>query len=269
MLAAVVLAAAISIADLGAFARLFHQRRSEFLLAVVSFLGVVIIGVIQGIFLAVMLSLLLFLRRAWWPHDAVLGRATGRARATTTSTSIPGAKQIPGLVLYRFDAPLLFFNAEAFRERVLVQVAAADPPARWVVVASEPITDVDTTAAESLELLLEELDAAGVTLAFAELKDPVKVRLRRYGTMDKIGEDRCYPTLGTAVDGYVAATRADVGGLGGRPQGRGQRGRPAACRPGAAARRLIAPLRIRRRRLREEHGEGSASRHARDPGDPR
>ena len=208
VLAAVVLAAAVSIADLGSFPRLFHERRSEFLLAVASFLGVVIIGVIQGIFLAVILSLLLFLRRAWWPHDAVLGRATG-VKGYHDLHFYPGAKQIPGLVLYRFDAPLLFFNAEAFRDRVLAQVAAADPPARWVVIASEPITDVDTTAAESLELLLEELDAAGVTLAFAELKDPVKARLRRYGTMDKIGEDRCYPTLGTAVDGYVAVTRAD------------------------------------------------------------
>jgi high affinity sulfate transporter 1 len=208
VLAAVVLAAAISIADLGAFPRLLRERPSEFLLAVASFAGVVIIGVIQGIFLAVILSLLLFLRRSWWPHDAVLGRATG-VKGYHDLHFYPGARQIPGLVLYRFDAPLLFFNAESFRERVLAQVALADPPARWVVVAAEPITDIDTTAAESLELLLEELDAAGVTLAFAELKDPVKARLRRYGTMDKIGEDRCYPTVGTAVDGYVAASGAD------------------------------------------------------------
>jgi high affinity sulfate transporter 1 len=208
VLAAVVLAAAISIADLGAFPRLLRERPSEFLLAVASFAGVVIIGVIQGIFLAVILSLLLFLRRSWWPHDAVLGRATG-VKGYHDLHFYPGARQIPGLVLYRFDAPLLFFNAESFRERVLAQVALADPPARWVVVAAEPITDIDTTAAESLELLLEELDAAGVTLAFAELKDPVKARLRRYGTMDKIGEDRCYPTVGTAVDGYVASSGAE------------------------------------------------------------
>ena len=152
-------------------------------------------------------------------------------------------------MLYRFDAPLLFFNAEAFRERVLAQVAAADPPARWVVVASEPITDVDTTAAESLELLLEELDAAGVTLAFAELKDPVKARLRRYGTMDKIGEDRCYPTLGTAVDGYVAATRADwVDWEDARKAGPG----PTSRCGGAAARRLTRTRRSIRTGGRDE-----------------
>ncbi len=205
VLAAVVIAAAFTIADPAAFARLFRERRSEFRLAVASFLGVVILGVVQGIFLAVVLSLLLFLRRAWWPHDALLGRVTG-VKGYHDLRYYPAARQVPGLVLYRFDAPLLFFNAESFRQRVLTQVVAADPPTRWVVIAAEPITDVDTTAAESLSLLIEELDAAGVTLAFAELKDPVKARLRRYGTMDAIGEDRCYPTVGTAVDGYISAS---------------------------------------------------------------
>ena len=206
-LAAVVLVAALTIADPGAFLVLWRRRRSEFALAVLTFVGVVAVGVIEGIFLAVVVSLLLFLRRAWWPHDAILGRATG-VKGYHDLRFYPAARQVPGLVLYRFDAPLLFFNAESFRERVLAQVARAVPRARWVVVAAEPITDIDTTAAEALELLIEELEAAGVTLAFAELKDPVKLRLRRYGTMARIGEDRCYPTLGTAVDGYVAASGA-------------------------------------------------------------
>lgn len=207
-LAAVVLAAAVTIADPAAFVRLWGQRHSEFALALATFVGVVAVGVVEGIFLAVVLSLSLFLRRAWWPHDAVLGRATG-VKGYHDLDYYPDARQIPGLVLYRFDAPLLFFNAESFRERVLEQVRRAVPAARWVVIAAEPITDVDTTAAESLERLIEELEAQGVTLAFAELKDPVKARLRRYGTMVHIGEDRCFPTLGTAVDGYVAASGAD------------------------------------------------------------
>ncbi|MFN8622861.1 MAG: sulfate permease [Chloroflexota bacterium] len=204
-LAAVVLAAAAHIADVGAFRTIWDKRRSEFGLAVITFLGVVVVGVIQGIFLAVILSLLLFLRHAWWPHDAILGRATG-VKGYHDLSFYPDAKQIPGLVLYRFDAPLLFFNASAFRERVLEQVDGAAPRARWVVIAAEPITDVDTTAAEAIELLLTDLRLRGVTLAFAELKDPVKVRLRRYGTMARIGEERCYPTIGTAVDGYIAST---------------------------------------------------------------
>lgn len=207
VLAAVVLAAAVGIADPAAFPRLWRQRRSEFALAVLTFLGVVMLGVIEGIFLAVIVSLLLFLRRAWWPHDAVLGRAMG-VKGYHDLQFYRDARQIPGLVLYRFDAPLLFFNAEAFRERVLGHVAAADPPARWVVVAAEPITDIDVTAAESLVLLIDELRGMGITLAFAELKDPVKVRLRRYGTMPHIGEGRCFPTIGTAVDGYLAVSGA-------------------------------------------------------------
>jgi high affinity sulfate transporter 1 len=207
VLAAVVIAAAAGIAEPRAFVRLWDQRRSEFVLALVTFLGVVVLGVIQGIFLAVVLSLLVFLRHAWWPHDAVLGRAAG-VKGYHDLRFYPDARQIPGLVLYRFDAPLLFFNAEAFRGRVLDQVARAEPAARWVVVDGEPITDVDTTAAESLESLIEELAMAGVTLAFAQLKDPVKIRLRRYGTMAAIGEERCYPTVGTAVDGYIAASGA-------------------------------------------------------------
>ena len=205
VLAAVVLAAAAGIADPGAFVRFWDQRRSEFWLAVVTFLGVVVLGVIQGIFLAVTLSLLLFLRHTWWPHDAVLGRATG-VKGYHDLQFFPDARLVPGLVLYRFDAPLLFFNADAFRQRVLDHVRAADPPARWVVVAAEPITDIDTTAADSLVMLIEELHVMGVTLAFAELKDPVKLRLRRYGTMRHIGEGRCFPTIGTAVDGYLAAS---------------------------------------------------------------
>lgn len=204
-LAAVVIAAAIGIADPGAFLRLWRVRPGELFLALAAFLGVVVLGVIEGIFLAVVLSLLAFLRRAWWPHDAVLGRATG-VKGYHDLHFYPDAKRIPGLVLYRFDAPILFFNAEAFRERVLEQVRRTEPRARWVVIAAEPITDVDTTAAEALDGLIGELRALGVTLAFAELKDPVKARLRRYGTMAGIGEDRCFPTVGTAVDAYLAAT---------------------------------------------------------------
>ncbi len=204
-LAAVVIAAAITIADPGAFLRLWRVRPGELALAVAAFLGVILLGVIEGIFLAVVLSLLAFLRRAWWPHDAILGRATG-VKGYHDLHFYPDAKRIPGLVLYRFDAPLLFFNAESFRERVLSQVRRTEPAARWVVIAAEPITDIDTTAAESLEELIRELDGLGVTLAFAELKDPVKGRLRAYGTMERIGEERCFPTVGTAVDAYLAAT---------------------------------------------------------------
>jgi len=204
-LGAVVMAAALSLVDTATFRRLWVQRRSEFWLAFASFAGVAFIGVIPGIFLSVGLSLLAFLRRAWWPHDAVLGRAQG-VKGYHDLSYYPDARQVPGLVLYRFDGPLFFANADVFRARVLDRARAARPPARWVVVAAEPITDVDTTAAEMIESLLVELEGMGVTLAFAELKDFVKDRLRSYGTLARIGEDHCYPTVGRAVDAYLAAT---------------------------------------------------------------
>jgi high affinity sulfate transporter 1 len=204
-LAAVVIAAGLSLVDVATFTRLWRVRRFEFLFGVACFLGVVLVGVIPGIFLAVGLSLLAFVRNAWQPHDAVLGRAEG-VKGYHDLRYYPSARQIPGLLLYRFDAPLFFANGAEFARRIRARIAAAPEPVRWVVVAAEPITDVDTTAAEAIEELLDSLDAMGVVLAFAELKDPVKDRLRRYGTLARIGEAHCFPTVGTAVDGYVRAT---------------------------------------------------------------
>lgn len=224
-LSAVVLGAALGLADPAALIRLWSWRRDEAVLALITFGGVVLLGVVQGILLAVVLALLAFLRRSWRPHDAILGRATG-VKGYHDLHFYPDAQVIPGLVMYRFDAPLLFFNGDTFHERVLAAVGRAQPPARWVVVAGEPITDIDTTAAESLALLLDALDARGVTLAFAELKDPVKARLRQYGLLARIGEQRCCPTLGTAVKAFVAETGSDW------VDWEDPAGRPAAAPPG-------------------------------------
>jgi high affinity sulfate transporter 1 len=204
-LAAVVIAAGLSLVDVGSLVRLWRLGSSEFWLALASFLGVAIIGVVEGVFIAVALSLLAFIRRAWWPHDAVLGRADG-VKGYHDLTYYPEARQIPGLVLYRFDAPLFFANADVFRDRVRERIQAAESPVRWVIVAAEPITDVDTTAAAMLDRLVEELTDAGITLAFAELKDPVRERLQRYGALERVPEDRIFPTVGTAVSGYVRAS---------------------------------------------------------------
>ncbi len=207
-LAAVVIVAATSLVDLRSLVRLYRVRRSEFLLALVSFGGVVFLGVIQGIFLAVAMSLLAFVRRSWQPHDAILGRAKG-VKGYHDLAYYPSARRIPGLLLYRFDAPLFFANADLFADRVLARIRSAPEPVRWVVVAAEPVTDVDTTAAARLDLLLDDLEQRGIVLAFAGLKDFVKDRLRATGTLERIGEDRCYPTMGTAVDAYVEATGTD------------------------------------------------------------
>ena len=204
-LAAVVIAAGLSLADVGAMVRLWRIGSTEFWLALVTFLGVAFVGVIEGVFIAVGLSLIEFIQRAWWPHDAVLGRADG-VKGYHDLHFYPDARQVPGLLLYRFDAPLFFANAEVFRDRLRERIAEADEPIRWVVIAAEPITDVDTTAAAVLDELKTELDRRGITLAFAELKDPIKAKLRRYGALTDMPEESMFPTVGTAVSAYVKAT---------------------------------------------------------------
>jgi high affinity sulfate transporter 1 len=205
MLAAIVITAAIGLIDVAAVRRLWRVRRSEFVLWLAAFLGVALLGVLVGIFIAILLSLADFVRRAWRPHDAVLGRED-ELKGYHDIDRHPSARLIPGLLLYRFDAPLFFANAGYFRRRVRRLVGEAAQPVRWLVVAAEPITDVDTTAADTLHQLLEELREEGVTLAFAELKGPVKDRLQRYGLFGAVGPDRFFPTVGTAVDAYVEAT---------------------------------------------------------------
>jgi MFS superfamily sulfate permease-like transporter len=207
MLAAIVITAAIGLIEAAEARRLYRVRRSEFVLWLAAFAGVALLGVLVGIFVAILLSLGDFVRRAWRPprrRPRTRGRPQGLPRHRPPPD--PTARRIPGLLLYRFDAPLFFANAGYFRRCVRRLVDDATTPVRWVVVAAEPITDIDTTAADTLRDLLEELRAEGITLAFAELKGPVKDRLRRYGLFDAVGEDRFFPTVGTAVDGYIEAT---------------------------------------------------------------
>jgi MFS superfamily sulfate permease-like transporter len=124
-------------------------------------------------------------------------------------TRYPDARLIPGLVLFRWDAPLFFANAELFQERILKAVAASPGPARRVVVAAEPVTSVDVTAADALAELDDKLRAAGVELCFAELKDPVKDKLKRFGLFERFGDQRFFPTIGAAVDAYVRTYAID------------------------------------------------------------
>lgn len=207
-LAAVVIAAALSLADLVGARRLLRQRRVEFSLSVAAFLGVALLGVLPGIALAVGLSVANVFRRLWWPHQATLGRVAGLAGYHDTG-SHPEAVLLPGCVIWRFDAPLIFANTRAFRERVLA-LARSEPPPRWIVVAAEPITDVDTTAADMLEELDRALNAAGINLIFAEMKDPVREKIERYGLTRTIDPSHFYPT----VDEAVAAFRARAAGEG-------------------------------------------------------
>ena len=205
-LAAVVIVAVLGLFDVRAARRLYEWRRSEFALCIAAFAGVAVLGVLWGVGIAIVLSLLNFIRRSWYPHDAVLGRVD-QLKGYHDTVRYPQAALIPGLVLYRFDAPLFFANADSFGQRVRALADAGGT--HWVVIAAEPITDIDATAAETLAVLNTELDAAGHTLAFAELKDPVRDLLRRYGIEAAIGPERFYPTIGVAVAAYLAETGTD------------------------------------------------------------
>jgi MFS superfamily sulfate permease-like transporter len=201
----VVITAAMGLVEVAGVRKLYRVRKTEFALSIACFLGVALLGVIEGIFVAVALALLDFIRRAWRPYDAVLGRVDD-LKGYHDVTRYPDARRIPGLVLYRWDAPLFFANAEVFADRARQAVASSPTPVRWVVVTAEPITDLDTTAADALKELDHELDGEGIDLRFAEMKDPVKDKLKRYALYERFGDDHFYPTVGAAVSAYLAAT---------------------------------------------------------------
>jgi MFS superfamily sulfate permease-like transporter len=205
-LAAVVIASAIGLIEIDDLTRIFRIQRWEFWLSIICFVGVAVLGAIPGIGLAVSIALIEFLWGAWRPHSAVLGRAEG-VEGYHDITRYPDARQIAGLVLFRWDAPLFFANAELFKERVLDAAAKSLAPVRWLVVAAEPVTSVDVTAADILSELDQSLHAAGIELCFAEVKDPVKDKLKRFGLFEKIGEPSFFPTIEAAVSSYLQSRR--------------------------------------------------------------
>lgn len=205
VLAAVVIAAVLSVADVAGTVRLLRMNPTECALSLSAFAGVATLGVLRGIAVALALSLLAFVAKAWRPHAAELVRVEQR-KGYHDRARHPEGRRVPGLVIVRFDAPLFFANAQMFADFVRRSVDAAPRPTHWVAIAAEPITDIDTTAADVLEQLDDELAALEIRLVFAELKGPVKDRLRRYGLGTRFAPGRFYPTIGTAVSGYLATT---------------------------------------------------------------
>ena len=206
-LAAVVITASLSLADIPATVRLWRQRRTEFLLSMAAFAGVALLGVLPGIAIAVALSIGNVFRRAWWPYQTVLGRVPG-VPGYHDVRSYPDAEQLPGCVLFRFDAPLFFANSRTFRDQVR-RLAKAEPTPAWIVVAAEPITDVDTTAADMLEDLDEALNTQGISLVFAELKDPVRRKIEQYELTRTIDPAHFFPTVGAAAAAFREQFGAD------------------------------------------------------------
>jgi MFS superfamily sulfate permease-like transporter len=201
-LAAVVIAAAIGLFEVTDLKRIYRIQQWEFWLSMVCLVGVAVLGVIPGIGLAIAIAIIEFLWDGWRPHSAVLGRAHG-VKGYHDITRYPDARQIPGLVLFRWDAPLFFANAEFFKERVLDAVAKSPTPVRWLVVAAEPVTSVDVSAGDTVAELDETLHAQGIEFCFAELKDPVKDKLKRFGLFSQLGEQYFFPTIGAAVSSYL------------------------------------------------------------------
>jgi len=201
-LAAVVIASAIGLIEVADLRRIFRIQRWEFWLSIVCTVGVAVLGTIPGIGMAIAIAVIEFLWDGWRPHSAVLGYVES-SKGYHDMKRYPDAHLIPGLVLIRWDAPLFFANAELFHDRVIDAVAASPTPVRRVVVAAEPVTSVDVTAVDILAELRTTLDAVGIDLCFAEMKDPVKDKLKRFEWFDCATEETFFPTLDAAVGGYL------------------------------------------------------------------
>jgi high affinity sulfate transporter 1 len=197
-LAGVVIAAAIGLFEFHDLGRIYRIQQWEFWLSVLCTVGVAVFGAIPGIGIAIVVAILEFLWDGWRPYCAVLGAPDG-VEGYHDVTRYPAARRIDGLVLFRWDAPLFFANAEMFNQRVLDVIAASPTPVRRLVVAAEPITSVDVTAADSLLALDGIMAARKIELCFAEMKDPVKDKLKRFGLFAHFGERRFFPTVESAV----------------------------------------------------------------------
>jgi len=207
-LAAAVIASAIGLFEVQDLRRIFRIQQWEFWLSVACFVGVAVLGAIPGIGLAIGIAVIEFLWDGWRPHYAILGRVDG-VRGYHDIKRYPQARRVPGLVLFRWDAPLFFANAEQFQERVLAAVADSLTPVRRVIVAAEPVTSVDVTSADVLAELHRILRASQIELRFAEMKDPVKDKLARFELLPLLGRDAFHPTVGAAVDAYLEEHSVD------------------------------------------------------------
>ena len=201
VLAAVVIAASISLFDVAELGRLYRVRKTEFVLALACALGVALVGVLQGIIIAVALSTMYVFKRAWAPYSAVLGTSPGVPGYHDT-LRYPDAEQVPGLLIVRWSAPLFFANANQFRDRIRDLVATLEVPPDWVLIVAEPITDIDTTAGSMLADLDAELNASGIHLAFAELQSAVRDTIVRYGLLETIDAGHFYGSVDEAVEAH-------------------------------------------------------------------
>ncbi|HMU79509.1 MAG TPA: SulP family inorganic anion transporter [Microthrixaceae bacterium] len=210
-LAAVVIVAALSLADLPALARFARLRRSSLVLSLVASAGVIFLGVLQGIVVAIVLAILLFFRRNWWPHGTVLAEVPELGGWHAVSVH-PEGRQVGGIVVFRWEAPLFFANAGQFRDQVRALVRDSSPA--YVVLQCEAVTDIDVTAAEVLKDLDEELNAKGVHLAFVELRDRLADLIVRYDLDATLQAEHFYASVEEAVAALASERDGGPGGAG-------------------------------------------------------
>ncbi|MFD6183131.1 SulP family inorganic anion transporter [Streptomyces goshikiensis] len=206
VLGAIVVYAAVRLVEVGEFRRLAAFRRRELLLALGCLLGVLTLGILRGVLVAVTLSVVELLARVARPHDAVEGVVPGLAGMHDVD-DYPMARTVPGLVVYRYDSPLFFANAENFRRRALAAVDEQSSPTRWFVLNTEANVEVDITALDAVEALRQELAERGIVLALARVKQELRDDLDAYGLTASVGANRIYPTLPTALEAYRASSR--------------------------------------------------------------
>jgi len=171
-------------------------------LSIACFAGVAVFGVIPGIGIAILIAVIEFLWDGWRPHYAILGRVDG-IRGYHDLKRYPHARLVPGLMLFRWDAPLFFANSELFNQKVNEAIGNSTQPLKRILIAAEPVTSIDVTSADMLVELEQNLRESGIELRFAEMKDPVKDKLKRFEIMETFGENNFYPTIGAAVDAYL------------------------------------------------------------------
>jgi MFS superfamily sulfate permease-like transporter len=174
---------------------------SAFLLSLVATGGVIFFGVLEGVVVAIALAVFMFFRRSWWPYGAVVGRIEGMGGWHSVEDH-PDAREVPGVVIYRWEAPLFFANANSFRRQIRHLVKERQP--RWVVLQCEAITDIDVTAGEILRELDDELNAVGIHVAFAEMRSRLQTLAQRYGLLESLDRDHFYPSVQQALDAIAA-----------------------------------------------------------------
>jgi high affinity sulfate transporter 1 len=206
-LAAIVITASFALFDWKGWTWLLRVRRSEFFLSVATTLAVLLLGVLEGIGIAILLSLANFVRIQWRPHSTELGEVPGVPGYHDLERH-PEGELIEGLLIVRYDAPLFFANAPDFARRLAEMVRGADRPIERVLVVGNPITDIDSTGAEVLSGVIDDMDRRQISFAFAGLKGPVKDRLRSYGLYDRIGDENFHPNT---ISGVEAHRRGSTG----------------------------------------------------------